>query len=125
MLSTDAPIDNQGLGEQFSPTDLLATALATYILTIMGITGSRGWSLEGSRADVDKHMTRKDSPRGEPDGESDASPRTQQRATPVAAAGSRPMPGQTQPGSTDQNQPELELTADLAEAAFDQAAINP
>ena len=35
------------------------------------------------------------------------------------------MPGQTQPGSTDQNQPELELTADLAEAAFDQAAINP
>ena len=58
LLSTDAPIDNQGLGEQFSPTDLLATALATCILTIMGITAkSRGWSLEGSRADVDKRMT--------------------------------------------------------------------
>ena len=58
QLSTDAPVDNHGLGEQFSPTDLLATSLATCILTIMGITAkSRGWSLEGSTADVEKQMT--------------------------------------------------------------------
>ncbi|QNJ20373.1 OsmC/Ohr family domain-containing protein [Synechococcus sp. A18-25c] len=63
QLSTDAPVDNQGLGEQFSPTDLLATALATCILTIMGITAkSRGWSIEGSRAEVEKRMTQ-DGPR--------------------------------------------------------------
>ena len=35
------------------------------------------------------------------------------------------MPGQTQPGSTDRHQPELELTADLYEAAFHQAAFHP
>ena len=58
VLTTDAPIDNAGKGEAFSPTDLVATALATCILTIMGITAnSRGWSLEGSTADVDKQMT--------------------------------------------------------------------
>ncbi|WP_415410223.1 OsmC family protein [Synechococcus sp. A10-1-5-9] len=57
-LSTDAPLDNEGKGEAFSPTDLLATSLATCMLTIMGITArSRGWSLEGASASVDKVMS--------------------------------------------------------------------
>ena len=58
VLMTDAPIDNAGKGEEFSPTDLLATALATCMLTIMGLTArSRNWSIEGSTADVDKQMS--------------------------------------------------------------------
>lgn len=57
-LDTDAPTDNQGKGERFSPTDLVATALATCILTIMGIVAQRhGWSLEGTSARVEKTMT--------------------------------------------------------------------
>ena len=57
-LVTDAPTDNQGRGECFSPTDLVATALATCILTIMGITAERhNWPLEGATARVDKSMT--------------------------------------------------------------------
>ena len=58
VLMTDAPLDNAGKGEEFSPTDLLATSVATCMLTIMGITArSRNWSLEGSTAEVDKQMT--------------------------------------------------------------------
>jgi Predicted redox protein, regulator of disulfide bond formation len=57
-LDTDAPTDNQGKGERFSPTDLVATALSTCMLTIMGIVAERhGWSLEGCRARVEKTMT--------------------------------------------------------------------
>ena len=56
-LSTDAPLDNEGRGEAFSPTDLLATSLGTCMLTIMGITARRrGWSLEGASASGDKVM---------------------------------------------------------------------
>ena len=59
VLITDAPIDNAGKGEEFSPTDLLATSVATCMLTIMGITAkSRNWSIEGSTADVEKQMTK-------------------------------------------------------------------
>ena len=57
-LQTDAPTDNQGKGERFSPTDLVATALATCILTIMGITADRhGWLIDGTTARVEKTMT--------------------------------------------------------------------
>lgn len=57
-LDTDAPTDNQGRGERFSPTDLVATALATCILTVMGIVANRhGWTLEGTVAKVEKRMT--------------------------------------------------------------------
>ena len=55
---TDAPLDNQGRGESFSPTDLVATALSTCMLTIMGIVAERhGWSLEGVTARVEKTMS--------------------------------------------------------------------
>jgi putative redox protein len=58
QLETDAPTDNQGQGERFSPTDLVATALGTCILTIMGIVAERhGWDLKGCEARVDKTMT--------------------------------------------------------------------
>ena len=56
-LETDAPKDNEGKGESFSPTDLLATALGTCMLTVMGILARRkGWDMKGARASVDKHM---------------------------------------------------------------------
>jgi putative redox protein len=57
-LATDAPRDNQGRGESFSPTDLVATALGSCMLTIMGIEArKRGWALEGARVGVEKHMS--------------------------------------------------------------------
>ena len=57
-LLSDAPLDNQGRGEAFSPTDLVATALSTCILTIMGIVAARhGIALEGCGARVEKTMT--------------------------------------------------------------------
>lgn len=56
-LDTDAPVDNQGRGEAFSPTDLLATSLATCMLTTMAIVGDReGWAIDGATARVEKHM---------------------------------------------------------------------
>lgn len=57
-LSTDAPKDNQGRGESFSPTDLVATALGSCMLSVMGIM-ARTLSLDitGSTATVDKEMT--------------------------------------------------------------------
>lgn len=57
-IATDAPKDNHGRGEAFSPTDLTATSLATCIITTMAIlTRNDGLALEGIRAEVEKHMT--------------------------------------------------------------------
>ena len=58
-LATDAPRDNQGKGEAFSPTDLVATALGTCMLTTMGIAARRkGWSIDGIELHVQKEMTK-------------------------------------------------------------------
>lgn len=57
-LSTDAPTDNQGRGESFSPTDLVATALGTCMLTIMGIQArTLDLDISGATATVEKQMT--------------------------------------------------------------------
>jgi len=56
-LVTDAPVGNQGRGESFSPTDLVATALGSCMLTIMGIRAERdGWDLTRATASVTKIM---------------------------------------------------------------------
>jgi putative redox protein len=57
-LSTDAPKDNQGKGESFSPTDLVATAMGTCILTTMGILArTLNLDIAGATATVEKEMT--------------------------------------------------------------------
>lgn len=57
-LATDAPVDNQGRGESFSPTDLIATSLGTCMLTTMGIVArTLNVDLTGATATVDKEMT--------------------------------------------------------------------
>jgi putative redox protein len=56
-LETDAPADNLGKAESFSPTDLVATALGTCILTVMGIKSqSMNVDITGSTASVEKEM---------------------------------------------------------------------
>lgn len=58
QIYTDAPTDNQGRGEAFSPTDLVANALGTCILTTMAIFARRdGIELTGSDASVTKIMS--------------------------------------------------------------------
>ncbi|QDV71172.1 OsmC-like protein [Rosistilla carotiformis] len=58
QLSTDAPVDNQGRGESFSPTDLVATALGTCVSTIMGIYADRhDLNLTGMKVRIEKHMS--------------------------------------------------------------------
>ncbi|MGD1844198.1 MAG: OsmC family protein [Salibacteraceae bacterium] len=57
QVETDAPIDNNGKGERFSPTDLVATALGTCMLTVMGIYARKyGLVLDGARTEVVKVM---------------------------------------------------------------------
>ena len=57
-IKTDAPIDHCGKGENFSPTDLLATSLGTCLLTIMAIKAiSNGFDLEGIYLNIEKIMT--------------------------------------------------------------------
>ena len=63
VIQTDAPTDNQGKGEYFSPTDLCATALGSCIITTIGIKGlQKGWDLKGSTVKVEKIMSQ-DTPR--------------------------------------------------------------
>lgn len=57
-LTTDAPLDNHGKGESFSPTDLVATALGTCMVTIMGLYADReGIELQGMAVHIDKEMS--------------------------------------------------------------------
>ncbi|MFN0255496.1 OsmC family protein [Pedobacter ureilyticus] len=56
-IITDAPTDNQGKGEAFSPTDLLATSLGNCMLTIVGIAAkNHGFDIDGTTAEVTKVM---------------------------------------------------------------------
>jgi putative redox protein len=62
VILTDAPVDNKGKGEKFSPTDLVASALGSCIFTIMGIAArEHGFSIDGSTCRITKIMT--DAPR--------------------------------------------------------------
>ncbi len=57
VVITDAPTDNQGKGEAFSPTDLCATSLASCMITIMGISArNHDINIDGTRAEVTKIM---------------------------------------------------------------------
>jgi len=56
-LITDAPVDNQGKGEAFSPSDLVATALGSCMLTLMGIAArTHGIEIEGTKLETTKVM---------------------------------------------------------------------
>ncbi|MNK06359.1 OsmC-like protein [compost metagenome] len=56
-IITDAPTDNQGKGEAFSPTDLLATSLGNCMLTIVGIAAkNHGFDIDGTTAEITKVM---------------------------------------------------------------------
>ena len=56
-ITTDAPVDNNGKGEAFSPTDLVSAALSSCMMTIMGMVADReGVDLKGLKADVVKIM---------------------------------------------------------------------
>ncbi len=58
IICTDAPTDNHGKGENFSPTDLVATAFATCTITIMGIKAENlGIDLKGTTLEVVKTMS--------------------------------------------------------------------
>ncbi len=57
-ITTDAPTDNQGRGEYFSPTDLVATALASCMMTVLGIAARTfEFNIEGTEAAVTKIMS--------------------------------------------------------------------
>ena len=56
-IETDAPTDNKGKGERFSPTDTVCVALATCMITTMGIRAmDMGLELKGTQLNVTKHM---------------------------------------------------------------------
>lgn len=56
-IETDAPPDNNGKGERFSPTDLVATALASCMVTVMGIKArDMGVNIDGTECEIEKIM---------------------------------------------------------------------
>jgi uncharacterized OsmC-like protein len=56
-INTDAPVDNNGLGQSFSPTDLTASSLGACMMTIIGIHNSKNkWGVEDMSAEVEKIM---------------------------------------------------------------------
>lgn len=58
VIETDPPVDNNGKGEKFSPTDLVTTALGGCMLTMMAMAGERdGLELQGSYYEAEKHMS--------------------------------------------------------------------
>ena len=62
-IETDAPKDNMGKGEAFSPTDLSAASLISCVLTTMAINGQkRGIELKGAEGEIEKEMSQ-DTPR--------------------------------------------------------------
>lgn len=62
-LITDAPVDNHGKGESFSPTDLVATAVANCMITVMAIAAERhGINVKGTTVTIGKEMS-SDTPR--------------------------------------------------------------
>lgn len=57
LITTDAPVDNGGKGEAFSPTDLVATGVGTCIVTLMGLVAQKsGLDINGTRVHVAKEM---------------------------------------------------------------------
>ncbi|MFB6454461.1 OsmC family protein [Chitinophaga sp. Hz27] len=57
VIETDAPVDNNGRGERFSPTDLVATALGSCMLTIMGMRARESkWNIDGTKVSIQKIM---------------------------------------------------------------------
>lgn len=57
QYETDAPVDNHGKGQAFSPTDLMSTSLANCMLTVMGIAANtHGYNMDGAVAHVTKVM---------------------------------------------------------------------
>ena len=60
LVHTDAPVDHAGKGENFAPTDLVATALGSCFLTVMAIKArEKGWKFNGVSIEVEKVMTTK------------------------------------------------------------------
>ena len=100
-FDTDAPTDNGGQGEAFSPTDLVATALGACLTTVMGIVATReGLDLDGTRVRVVKEMTSDPVRRiGALDGDRDVPCRAAllRGASRAPGAHGQHLPGQTEP----------------------------
>ncbi len=57
VIITDAPLDNHGRGEAFSPTDLLAASLGSCMITLIGISAkNHGFNIDGTKASITKFM---------------------------------------------------------------------